>query len=129
VIRFHVDEDQSQRIAHVARERFGLEVTASHELGMDRATDDEQLAFAGNAGRCIITRNVKDFEPLTRRFQLEAQPHAGVLVVPISMLGGEFFRIARALAYFASLYPDGVEPYFVSYLQDPPDDWEPGSRT
>ena len=125
MIQFHVDEDQSQQCARVAREHFGLDVSASHELGIDRATDDEQLTYAGDTGRCIVTRNAKDFEPLTRRFEREVRPHAGVLIVPSSMNGREFFRIARALAYFASLYPEGVPPYFVGYLQDPPEGWEP----
>jgi hypothetical protein len=33
-----------------------------------------------------------------------------------------YARIARALAWYHSLYPEGAPPYFVSYLNDPPDD-------
>jgi hypothetical protein len=128
VIEFHVDEDQSQRVAEIARARYGLTVSSSHELGMDNATDDEQLAHAASLGRCLVTRNFRDFEILTRRLQLAGAAHAGIVFVPTSMRTEEFARIARALAYFASLYPDGVEPYFIGYLQDPPEGWEPPSR-
>ncbi|MGE0544683.1 MAG: DUF5615 family PIN-like protein [Dehalococcoidia bacterium] len=53
-MRFYLDEDLSQTIAVIARERYGLDVAASHEIGKDRTTDDEQLAFAAELGRCIV---------------------------------------------------------------------------
>jgi len=48
-------------------------------------------------------------------------PHAGVLIVPCSMPNHAYARIARALAWHHERYPDGVPPYFVSYLHDPLD--------
>jgi hypothetical protein len=47
---------------------------------------------------------------------------AGVLIVPSSMRNDAYARIARALAWYHALYPEGVPPYFVSYLSDPPDE-------
>src|SRR5581483_4421952 len=124
MIRFHVDEDQSNTVAVVARNLFGLDATCSHELGMDRLTDAAQLAFAANAERCIVTGNRDDFAELTLEALAAGLPHAGVLIVPRSMLGNQFTRIARALAYYASLYPDGLPAYHVDYLRDPPEGWE-----
>lgn len=64
-MRFYLDEELSQAIAEIARDRYGLDVAASHEIGKDRATDDEQLAFAAQLGRCIVTGNDRHFKRLT----------------------------------------------------------------
>lgn len=122
-MRFHLDEDQSTSTARAARRRYILDTTSSHELGLDHAPDDEQLLYAGREGRCLVTRNGGDFISLTASFRSEQLPHAGVLIVPPSMPNEAFNRIARALAWYHALYPDGVPPYFVSYLQDPPAGW------
>jgi hypothetical protein len=124
MIRFHVDEDQSGTVAVIARERFSLDVTSSHELGMDRLSDATQLAFAASADRCIVTANRDDFAALTLDALAAELPHAGVLIVPRSMPGNQFMRLARALAYYATLYPDGLPPYHVDFLRDPPEGWE-----
>jgi hypothetical protein len=122
-MKFYLDEDQSPRTAGTAREHFGLDVTTSHELALDGTTDDEQVLHAGREGRCIVTGNGDDFIDLTERFRREQLPHAGVLIVPSRMRNDAYARIARAMAWYHALYPEGVPPYFVSYLQDPPDDW------
>jgi hypothetical protein len=124
-MRFHLDEDQSHRARSVAMVRYHLDVTATPDEGLFRRVDREQLMFAGSQGRCIVTRSGPDFIALTAEFLAEGLPHAGVLIVPRSMENHEFDRIARALAWFHHLYPDGVPPYFVGYLQDPPPGWQP----
>lgn len=121
-MKFHLDADQSQSSAMVARNAHGLDCTSSHELRLDNLSDEEQLLFAGHDGRCIVTRNGLHFIALTQRFIEERLPHAGVLIVPNSMHNYEFARIARALAWFHARYPDGVPAYFVSYLADPPEE-------
>jgi predicted nuclease of predicted toxin-antitoxin system len=120
-MKFHLDADQSQSVAVVARTVHGIDVTSSHSLGLDHLIDEEQLLYAAQQGRCIVTRNGPDFIALTRRFIEEELPPAGVLIVPESIETHEFARIARALAWFHVFYPDGVPPYFVGYLEDPPD--------
>ena len=119
-MKFHLDEDQSTSTARAARQRHDLNVTSSHELGLDRASDEEQLLHAGREGRCLVTRNGGDFIALTDAFEAEQLPHAGVLIVPRSMPNDAYARIARALAWYHARYPEGVPPYFVSYLHDPP---------
>ena len=124
-MRFYLDEDQSDDIAAIARAQLGLAVASSHELGMDHATDAEQLTFAAEDRRCIVTRNAKDFVPLTRRLEQQQLPHGGVLIVPKSMLGEDYWTIARALAYYHHLHPEDTIPYLVDYLHPAPADWEP----
>ncbi|MGE0542964.1 MAG: DUF5615 family PIN-like protein [Dehalococcoidia bacterium] len=120
-MKFHLDEDQSPRTARAAR-RYGLDVTSSHELGLDRVSDEEQLLHAGREGRCLVAKNGSDFIALTDAFEAEQLPHAGVLIVPHSMPNDAYARIARAMASYHADYPDGVPPYFVSYLYDQPDE-------
>ena len=121
LMRYYLDEDESQVIAAIARDALGLDVTASHEVGMDHGTDSEQLSFAAQQGRCIVTRNGDDFIGLTRRFLAMGPPHAGVLIIPLSIPGNDFGTIARALAHHHQLYPDNI-PYYVGYLQRASDD-------
>jgi predicted nuclease of predicted toxin-antitoxin system len=118
---FHLDADQSDIVATILRTAHGIDATSSHDLGMDDLLDEEQLIFAGREGRCVVTRNGRDFVPLTLRFLGEGLPHAGVLIVPDSMENFEFARIARAVAWFNELFPDGAPAYYVGFLEDPPD--------
>src|SRR5215211_2921010 len=120
-MRFYLDEDQSPSTAETAQARYDLDVVTSHNLGMDGATDEEQLLYAGRTGRCMVTKNGDDFIALTDSFAVEGLPHAGVLIVPRSMPNHAYARIARALAWHHERYPDGAPPYFVSYLHDPLD--------
>jgi predicted nuclease of predicted toxin-antitoxin system len=122
-MRFYLDEDQSHHSAAAGRVHFVLDVVASHELRLDHTTDEEQLRFAASQNRCLVTKNDRDFAALTDQFVRHALPHAGVLIVPNSIRSGEFMRIARALAWFNALYPEGVPPYFYGCFHDPSDDW------
>lgn len=117
-MRFHLDADQSATVAAIAVRAFGIDVMSSHDLGMDHLSDEEQLLFAAQDERCIVTRNGSDFIAITGRFLEEGLPHAGVLIIPDSIQNYEFSRIARAMAWFHAQYPDGVPPYFVGYLSD-----------
>jgi len=94
---------------------------------MEGMTDAELLRWGGVHGRCIVTKNGGDFIQLTRQFEADQIPHAGVLVIPRSIENDEFARIARASAWYHQMYPEGVPPYFVDYLRDPPDGWSPGA--
>ncbi|MGD9893316.1 MAG: DUF5615 family PIN-like protein [Dehalococcoidia bacterium] len=119
-MRFHLDEDGSQVVSALGRERYRLDISSSHELGLEGMTDGELLRWCGLQERCVVTKNGKDFIRLTRQFQAEGLSHAGVLVIPRSIENDEFARIARALAWFQESHPEGVPPYFVDYLRDPP---------
>jgi predicted nuclease of predicted toxin-antitoxin system len=53
--------------------RHGIDVTTTPEVGLRRATDERQLAFALGAGRVIFT---KDSDYL--RLDASGTPHAGI---------------------------------------------------
>ena len=97
-MKFHLDEDGSQVVSALGRERYRLDISSSHELGLEGMTDGELLRWCGLRGRCVVTKNGKDFIRLTHQFEDEGLPHAGVLVVPRSIGNDEFARIAAGLA-------------------------------
>ena len=116
-MRFYLDEDLSWRIAVIAR-RLGVDVVSSSEYGRNGLTDEEQLRLAAEDGRCVVTENYPDFSRLTMEFQDRGLPHAGVALVPRSLPRNDFAGIAEAIAYFDTLYPEGLAPYTVDNLHN-----------
>jgi hypothetical protein len=104
-MRFFLDEDLSDRIAGMAQLR-GVDVISVRQARRGGLTDEEQLLFAGQEGRCIVTRNTKHFAPLSKQFEDQGPPHAGVACVPDSLPGQRF----------DAEHPDGVPPYSVWWL-------------
>jgi predicted nuclease of predicted toxin-antitoxin system len=117
MMKFYLDEDLSPKIAESLR-KLGSDVISAHEVQMIGASDDEQLDFAATERRCLVTFNRNDFILLTHLYLDSNRPHCGVIVVPYTFRGNEFRRIAKALAGFASLNPDGLPPYAVAFLRD-----------
>ena len=124
-MRYHLDEDLSRQIAHLARDRFGLDVTSVQELRTYALTDEEQLAFATAEGRCLVTRNRDDFVALNARAIAAGLTYTSILVVPRSIPGDQFLRTARALAYHHHLYPGEAIPNYLDFLRDAPANWQP----
>jgi len=115
-MRFYLDDDVgSERIVRAAL-RLGLDVITSTAAGHSGAVDRIHLARAAEMGRCIVTRNYPDFDRLTRQFQREGIPHAGVLFVPSSLPNEAFGAIARAFKAYDDAHPEGMPPYMVDYL-------------
>ena len=67
--------------------------------------------MAGEEGRCFVTRNARGFIPLTRRFQEDQLPHAGLLIVPRSLANDNFAGIAAALIAYAESHEGGIASY------------------
>ena len=114
-MRFYLDEDLSDKIAAIARER-GVDIVSSHESGLNGQSDERQLLLAAQDGRCVITRNHRHFALLSKHFEERGLPHAGVLVVPRSMPGEYFSAIANAIVRFDAEHPEGIPPYAVFWL-------------
>ena len=115
MITFYLDEDLSPKIAVILRKN-GIEAVSAHEVGMVAASDREQLEFAAREKRCLITRNRNDFIRLTQQFMNDQRPHWGVLIVPYSLPGDQFARIALRLKIYTSQHTSGLEPYQVDFL-------------
>src|SRR5207253_6845020 len=103
----------SPQIAEALR-RAGVDATSSHEVGNQRMSDEDQLAFATAEQRSLVTRNARHFAVLASRGP--DKPHRGVVICPSRYTGAEIGPIARALIRLAARYPRGLGEYDVVYL-------------
>ena len=74
-----LDEDVRVVLAEILRQR-GYD--AIHVLEVARAgkSDPEQLAYAANEGRVILTHNIRDYRVLDRKYQDLGKEHAGIIL-------------------------------------------------
>jgi predicted nuclease of predicted toxin-antitoxin system len=68
-------------LAALLRER-GFDATYASSVGRSGLDDVEQLAYAAQEGRAILTHNIKDFVPLAARSYFEGDSHAGIILSP-----------------------------------------------
>jgi predicted nuclease of predicted toxin-antitoxin system len=114
-VRFYLDEDLPPAVA-ASRRRRGLDVQTTAEAGNQQFSDRAQLEHAAKAGRCLVTRNVRDFIHLAREALQRQRPHAGILLCSLAYRGDEIRRMAEALAKVAAAYPAGLGEYDVIFL-------------
>jgi predicted nuclease of predicted toxin-antitoxin system len=114
-MRFYLDDDLSPKIAEILR-RNEIDALSAHEAGMCEVSDQKQLEFAAKKKRCLVTRNRDDFIKLTVQFFNDQRPHLGVLIVPYSLPGDQFSRIANLIKKFSSHRQKGLEPYSIAFL-------------
>jgi predicted nuclease of predicted toxin-antitoxin system len=81
-IKLYIDEDITDRLAVVLRSR-GYDVISAHEVEMRGKTDIEQLVYATNNKRVILTQNVKHFIDLQREYFKKGLKHYGILLTNI----------------------------------------------
>ena len=114
-MKLYLDEDISPKVTVILRKK-GMDAVSAHETGMLEASDEEQLSFAAAEGRAMVTRNRDDFITLTVQFFEALKPHKGLLIVPHTIPGSEFSKLAALLVKFAKDYPQGLEPYTIEFL-------------
>ena len=114
-MKFYLDEDLSPKIAEILR-RGGIDALSAHEAGMCESSDQSQLAFAAIQKRCLVTRNRDDFIRLTVRFFNDQRPHCGILIIPYTLRGDQFTRIASLIKKFSSRHEKGLVPYSIAFL-------------
>ena len=114
-MKLYLDEDISPKVSEILRKK-GVDALSAHEAGMLEAADDEQLAFAVAQGRAMVTRNRDDFITLTVQFFNDLKPHCGLIIVPHTIPGSEFSKLATLLSRHSKAHPRGLEPYTVEFL-------------
>ena len=114
-MKFYLDEDLSPKIAEILR-RSGIDALSAHDAGMCEVSDQRQLEFAAREKRCLVTRNRDDFIRLTVQFFNDQRPHWGVLIVPYTLPGNQFSRIANLIKKFSFQHHKGLEPYSIAFL-------------
>jgi hypothetical protein len=81
VFRLYHDEDALEGALVSALGRAGFDCLTVNEAGMRGQPDEQQLAFATNAGRVLYTKNTEDFCRLDRQWRLDGRRHAGIIVL------------------------------------------------
>jgi hypothetical protein len=114
-MKFYLDEDLSPKIADILRKN-GVDARSAHEIGAVEASDLQQLEFAAKEKRCLVTRNRDDFIKLIIRFFNDHRPHHGIVIIPYTIPGDRFSRMAVLLKAFASNHPSGLAPYTIAFL-------------
>lgn len=75
-LRLYLDEDVDPLLARVLRDR-GHDCVSTLEAANRGLSDEDQLSYATNQGRAIVTFNIKDFVQLAKR---RGGSHAGIIV-------------------------------------------------
>jgi predicted nuclease of predicted toxin-antitoxin system len=114
-VKLYLDEDISPKVSEILRKK-GMDAVSAHETGMLEASDDEQLAFAATQGRVMVTRNRDDFITSTPQFFNDLKPHSGLIIVPHTIPGSEFSKLAALLYKYSKDHPQGLESYTIEFL-------------
>lgn len=78
-IELYTDEDVSVLVAQLVRAR-GFPATTALECGLLGSSDAEQLAYAANNGKVLLTHNRVDFEALAQQYFEQAARHNGIII-------------------------------------------------
>lgn len=82
LIRLYVDEDAAEHAVMTALRNRGVDILTVFEAVMESQSDESQLRFATMQSRCLYTLNVGDYCALHKRFLVEGESHAGIIVIP-----------------------------------------------
>jgi predicted nuclease of predicted toxin-antitoxin system len=115
-VKLYLDEDISPKVSVILRKK-GVDAVCAHEADMLQSSDEKQLTFAVSAGRAMATRNRDDFIYLTVQFFEALKPHEKLIIVPHTISGSEFSRLADILAEVAIEYHRGMEPYTIEFVK------------
>lgn len=108
-MRVLLDHDlSSRRIARSLEQRGHNVRPLAAEAAFDAADDADVLALAAQDRRILVTRNSRDFEPLTREWAEAGRSHAGVILV-WSLRSNQFAGIVSAVERSFALYPRAAQ--------------------
>lgn len=74
----YLDEDVSARVAEMLASR-GFQVLTTVKAGRLGASDAEQMEFACEQGRVLVTHNRRDFELLVQEYFAKGIAHVGII--------------------------------------------------
>jgi len=78
-IELYLDEDVDVLVADLVRAR-GFSAFTCRDTGRLGHTDAEQLAYAVEQGKTLLTHNRVDFEALHQQYVLVGRTHHGILI-------------------------------------------------
>lgn len=96
-----LDEDVNPALAPLLRQD-GFDVRHVDELGRSGLSDEDQLAFAADEGRVLVTHNRDDFLVLARDWWASGRHHAGIVYAQQKPLGIMRTRLLSLLDRFSA---------------------------
>jgi len=78
--KLYLDEDMRSRVAQALQDK-GFDVLSSHEVGNDGLSDEEQLHYAAQEGRYLVTYNAKDFLALANPWYQQGRRFPKILIL------------------------------------------------
>lgn len=80
-MRLYFDEDSMSRALALAAQRAGFDVLTALDAGMEGRSDEEQLTFAMDQHRVLVTSNRDDFARLNAQWLRANRHHAGIVIL------------------------------------------------
>jgi hypothetical protein len=80
-VRFYLDEDLAHGARLKAIRAASIDVVSAREAGMLRRSDDDQLRYATDASRLILTHNQRDFARIHREWIRDGGHHGGICIM------------------------------------------------
>ncbi len=96
IIRLFLDEDVWLGLAEALRER-GFDAVHVYEVDRGSLNDREQMAFAVQQRRAILTHNKRHYIPLVAEYYWEGKEHDGILVTAQLARGDLWRRVDACL--------------------------------
>lgn len=78
-IDLYLDEDVHVLVAVLLR-HYGYSAITTRDAGNLMASDDDQMAFAVENKRTIVTHNRVDFENLAQKYFVNGRDHTGMII-------------------------------------------------
>ena len=95
---------------------FADDAVSAHEVGNIEVGDEEQLVFAARHGRCLVSRNARDFRALSLAAVAQRRPHAGIVLCSPRLHGSDVGAVVTGLMKIAARSPRSLGEYDVLYL-------------
>ncbi len=93
-LKLFLDEDIHTGLSHALRQR-GYDVVHAQDLKRKGKSDSEQLAFAVQEERCLVTFNVRDFVHLHNEYAAQNREHWGIIVSRQMPIGETLRRLLK----------------------------------
>ena len=100
-IRLFLDEDVWPGLAVALREKR-FDVVHAYEVGRGGMSDADQLTYAAQEGRAILTHNARDFVQLGVEYFFSERAHAGLILSPQIEKGELMHRALNPLRLLSS---------------------------
>jgi len=102
----YLDEHQA-RIVATQLIKGGYDVLSTQEAGLAnrRTSDPEQLSFASEQNRALVTNNAVDFYRIHKEWWEEKRHHSGIIIVTPRRLHVEIYE---GIVRLQELYPNGI---------------------